>query len=165
MIARVMKMVNLAEIKNQLRVNLILYISPLIGITLIPIILLLVFQNKDPETEKLFDSIFIIALLIIGLLIMIFSRIIYNRRISGFDLGTDLLAKITNYRTSKIIVWAMIEGTCIFTLVITMFSSHYIYIVVFIFLVGYYILLRPTRESLINDMRLNSEESDLILRA
>jgi len=165
MIARVMNIVDLSEIKNQLRVTVILYISLLIGITLILIISLLVFQNKDPETEKLFDSFFIVALPIIGLLIMIFSRIIYNRRISGFDLRADLSAKITNYRTSKIIVWAMIEGACIFTLVITMFSSHYIYIVVFIFLVGYYILLRPTRESLINDMRLNSEESDLILRA
>ena len=85
--------------------------------------------------------------------------------ISKNDLGGSLLQKIGYYRTAKIVSWAMIEGGCFLALVATMLTSNYLYVVVFIFLFGYFVLMRPSNESLIRDMRLNSEESDLVLRS
>ena len=57
----------------------------------------------------------------------------------------------------------MIEGACFFALVATMLTSNYLYIAVYIFLLGYFFLMRPSKESLVQDMRLNSVESDIIL--
>jgi hypothetical protein len=85
--------------------------------------------------------------------------------LSKFKSGGSILQKITHYRTAKIVSWAMIESACFVALVATMLTSNYLYTVVFIFLVGYFILMRPSMESLIRDMRLNSEESDLILKS
>ncbi len=85
--------------------------------------------------------------------------------ISKYDSASSLLQKITYYRTAKIVSWAMIEGGCFLALVATILTSNYLYVAVFIFLFGYFLLLRPSTESLIRDMRLNSEESDLILKS
>jgi hypothetical protein len=57
----------------------------------------------------------------------------------------------------------MIEGASLFSLVAAMLTSNYLYIAVYIFLFGYFFLMRPSKESLVQDMRLNSEESDIIL--
>jgi hypothetical protein len=59
----------------------------------------------------------------------------------------------------------MIEGACFFAVVATMLTSNYLYVAVYIFLFGYFFLMRPSKESLIRDMHLNSEESDLILES
>jgi hypothetical protein len=90
---------------------------------------------------------------------------IYNQLISRYDTSSNLLKKISYYRTAKIISWAMIESTCLFALLATMLTSNYLYIAVFIFLFGYFFLMKPSKESLIQDMRLSSEESDLILKS
>jgi len=82
-----------------------------------------------------------------------------------FDSSTNLHQKISHYRTAKIVSWAMIEGACFFALVATMLTSNYLYVAVYIFLFGYFFLMRPSKESLIRDMHLNSEESDLILES
>jgi hypothetical protein len=102
---------------------------------------------------------------IFGLMMMFISRMIYNQMILKFDSAANLLQKISHYRTAKIVSWAMIEGACFFALVATMLTSNYLYVAVYIFLFGYFFLMRPSKESLIRDMRLNSEESDLILES
>jgi energy-converting hydrogenase Eha subunit C len=95
---------------------------------------------------------------------MLISRAIYNRMISNFDSGSNALTKIVHFRKAKIISWALVEGGCFFALVASIITSNYLYIAVFILLFGFFITLRLSGESLIRDMRLNSEESDLILR-
>jgi hypothetical protein len=90
---------------------------------------------------------------------------IYNQMILKFDSAANLLKKVSHYRTVKIISWAMIEGACFLSLVATMLTSNYLYVAVFIFLFGYFFLIKPSKESFIRDMHLNSDESDLILKS
>lgn len=98
-------------------------------------------------------------------MMMFSSRMIYNHLISKYDVISNLPQKISHYRTAKIISWAIIESACLLALVATMLTSNYLYVAVFIFLFGYFFLMKPSKESLIQDMRLNSEESDLILKS
>jgi hypothetical protein len=75
-----------------------------------------------------------------------------------------LLQKIMYYRTSKIISWAMIESGCFLSLIAVMLTGNYFYVVVFIFLFGYFILIKPTGESLVRDLQLRADESEILLR-
>lgn len=154
-----------AEIKNQMRITNVIYYSLVTGLLLFFIVVIILTQDKDPSTGKDVDNIFTIIVPVFGLMMMFLSRIIYNQMLTKFDVNISLLQKLANYRTAKIVSWAMIEGACFFALVVTMLTSNYLYTVVFIFLVGYFILMRPSRESLVRDMRLNSDESDLILKS
>ena len=154
-----------AEIKNQIRITKSIYYSLAAGLLLFFIVIVVLIQDKDPSAGKDIDNIFTLIVPVFGLIIMFSSRMIYNRLISKLDASKSLIQKISGYRTAKIVAWAMIESAYIFALVATRLTSNYLYVAVYIFLFGYFLLLRPSTESLIRDMRLNSEESDLLLES
>jgi len=154
-----------AEIKNQMRITNTIYYSLVTGLLIFFIVLMVLIQGKHSSTAKEVDTIFTIIVPVFGLMMMFISRMIYNQMLAKFDVNVALQQKITNYRTAKIISWAMIEGACFFALVATMLTSNYLYVAVFVFLFGYFFLMKPSKESLIRDMSLNSEESDLILKS
>jgi len=153
------------EIKNQIRVTNTIYFSLIFGLIIFFVVVMILLQIRNPKTESKLDSIFTFIVPLIGLLMMLISRKVYNQMISKNDLGGSLLQKIGYYRTAKIVSWAMIESACLLALVATMLTSNYLYVAVFIFLFGYFFLMKPSKESLIQDMRLSSEESDLILKS
>ena len=154
-----------SEIKNQIRVTNTLYYTLITGLLMFFIIVMVLIHEKDPVSGNELDTIFTFIVPLLGLLMMFASMIIYSQMLSKYDSGRSLLQKISYFRTAKIVAWAMIEGACLFALVATMLTSNYLYVAVAIFLFGYFILMRPSKESLIRDMRLNSEESDIILKS
>jgi len=154
-----------AEIKNQMRITNTIYYSLVTGLLIFFIVLMVLIQGKHSSTAKEVDTIFTIIVPVFGLMMMFISRMIYNQMLAKFDVNVALQQKITNYRTAKIISWAIIEGACFFALVATMLTSNYLYVAVFVFLFGYFFLMKPSKESLIRDMNLNSDESDLILKS
>lgn len=153
------------DIKNQLKITNIIFYSLLSGLSLFFVIVMMLIQNRDNSEGADIDKVLVFLVPVFGLLIMFFSRLISNQMLSKYKAGGGILQKITYYRTAKIVSWAMIEGACLFALVATLLTSNYLYTVVFMFLIGYFILMRPSKESLIREMHLNSEESDLILKS
>jgi hypothetical protein len=154
-----------AEIKNHIRITNIIYYSLAAGMLLFFIIIVVLIQVKETLLDKNIDNIFMMIVPVFGLIMMFISRMIYNQMISKADAGDNLIQKISSYRTAKIVAWAMIEGACFFALIATMLTSNYLYVAVFIFLFGYFFLMKPSKESLIRDMSLNSDESELILKS
>ena len=155
---------NTSEIKNHLNVTNMIYYSLLTGLIIFFVVVIFLTRIKTREANAELDKIFIFLVPLFGLAMMFISRMIYNQQISKSDSKADILQKIIFYRTAKIISWAMIEGACFLSLVATMITLNYLYLVVFIFLIGFFILMRPSKESFIKEMKLNSEESDMILR-
>ena len=154
-----------AKIKNQFRVTGIIFYSLLVGLILFFVIVMVLIQDKVQETGNDLNMIFTFVVPVFGLVMMFISRMIYNQMISKYESGGSLTEKISYYRTVKIISWAMIEGACFLSLVATMLTSNYLYVAVFVFLFGYFFLMKPSKESFIRDMHLNSDESDLILKS
>jgi hypothetical protein len=154
-----------AEIKNQMRITNAIYYALVTGLLIFFIVVIVLIQDKDPSTGKSIDNMFTIIVPVFGLMMMFVSRMIYNQMLSKIDAGSSLIQKISSYRTAKIVAWAMLESACFLALVASMLTSNYLYVAVFIFLFGFFFLMKPSKESLIRDMRLNSEESDLILKS
>jgi hypothetical protein len=153
-----------SEIMNQLGVTNRIYSSIFTGMLLFLAVVFLIIQVNKAEGGNDLDKIFTIIVPLFGLLTMIISKMVYNKMMASYSTGTDLVKKIMRYRTAKIISWALVEAACLFALIATVLTSNYLYVVVVIFLFGYYFMLKPSRESLIRDMRLNSEESAIILK-
>jgi len=154
-----------AEIKTQMRITNTIYYSLLTGLLIFFIVVIVLIQENDPSTGKNFDKVFTIIVPLFGLIMMFVSRMVYNQMLAKIVASSSLIQKISGYRTAKIVAWAMIEGACFFALVATLLTSNYLYVAVYIFLFGYFFLMKPTKESLIRDMHLNSDESDLILKS
>jgi len=156
--------INNPELSNQFRTLNIIFYSLLFGMILFFIVVLFIHQSKDTVPNSELDLVFTLVVPLFGLLMMFASRIIYNQLISKNSSNKNLQQKISIYRSSKIIAWALIESACSLSIVAAMLSPNYLYLVVFIFLLGYLYFLRPSQESFVKDLRLSSEESDLILR-
>ncbi len=159
-----MKTTENSPIKIQLKVINIIFFALLSSMILFLAVVLIIIQDKRFSEGSELDKVFTFFVPVFGLLMMFLSRTIYNRMISKVDRSSNLFQKINHFRTSKIVSWALVEGACLLALVATMLTSNYLYIVVFVFLFGYLIMIKPSKESLVRDMRLNSEESDLILK-
>jgi len=154
-----------AEIKTQMRITNTIYYALVTGLLIFFIVVIVLIQDTDPSTGKDIDNILTIIVPVFGLIMMFVSRLIYNQMISKCDVHISLIHKVSYYRTAKIVAWSIIESACFFALVATMLTSNYLYVAVFVFLFGYFFLMKPSKESLIRDMRLNSDESDLILKS
>jgi hypothetical protein len=158
-------MIDKLEIKNHLKIIRTIYFALIIGLLLFFIVALYFIRNRDIELGSELDNIFVIIVPAFGLFMMFFSRVIYKKKIANYNIENGLHKKITDFRTFRIILWAMIESACFLSLVALMATANYLYAVVFIFLMGYFLFMRPTKESLIVDMRLKTNESDLILKS
>jgi uncharacterized membrane protein YfcA len=154
---------DISEIKNQLKTINIIHLSLMAGMVLFFVVVIVFMQSNEMNMNKDLDKIFTIIIPVYGLIAMFIARLIFNLITSNFSTGTNLEDKIVKYRSAKIVSWALLESGCILSLVATMLTSNYLYIVVFIFLLGYFYMLRPSRQSLIKDLQLDSKEKDIIM--
>jgi len=141
---------NAAEINSvsqHHKINNILFFSLLIGqLLFIAVALFVVQTGKVGIPDEELDLIFLIVVPLFGMTAMFVSRLIYNKKIESIKSQNDKLKRIINYRTTKIISWAIIEGTVIFSSVIYIRSNNIIYIAAALFLFGFFIMNRPSKE-------------------
>ena len=150
------------QIKNQFNSIKIIYYALVSGLIVFSAVTLFVIQSRIEEQASNLDSIFIVVVPIFGLVMMFVSYKLYNQMIINLSRDSDLSQKIEYYRKAKIVSWALVEAGCLFALVATILTVNYLYIAVFILLFGYFIMMRPSVESFVQEMRLNSKESALI---
>ena len=150
------------QIKNQFNSIKIIYYALVTGLITFFAVTLFFIQNRIADQSSNLDSIFTIVVPLFGLMMMLISRKIYSQMATNYKSSNDLSQKIELYRKAKIVSWALVEGGCLFALVATILTVNYLYVAVFILLFGYFIMMRPSVESFVQEMRLNSKESALI---
>ncbi|HEY6625818.1 MAG TPA: hypothetical protein VIZ21_02585, partial [Ignavibacteriaceae bacterium] len=131
-----------------MRITNAIYYALVTGLLLFFVVVIVLIQDKYTSTGKGGDNIFTIIIPVFGLMMMFLSRMIYNQMLSKIDEGSSLIQKISGYRTTKIVAWAMLESACFLALVATLLTSNYLYVAVFIFLFGFFFLMKPSKEAL-----------------
>lgn len=149
------------NISEQFRLTGIIYGALIIGLITFFAIALFIVENKMVEPIQSIDEIFKFIIPIAGFAVMFLARSIYNKNISSFNFSEDLLSKISKYRTFKIIQWAQIESGAFLSLVGFILTSNYLYAIVFLFLLGYLILIKPSKEQFINDLKISDEQDKI----
>ena len=152
------------DIKNQLRITNTIYYSMIAGLMFFFIVAIIFIQDKEAQTGSELDTILTVLVPVYGFFMMLISKMIYSKMLARQNPDSQLLQKVMHYRTAKIISWAIIESGCIISILAVMITSNYFYVVVFIFLFGYFILIKPSGESLVRDLQLKSDESESLLR-
>jgi hypothetical protein len=149
------------NISEQFRVTGIIYGALIFGLITFFAIALFIVENKNIEPIQSINEIFKFLIPIAGFAVMFLARSIYNKNISSVNFSEDLLAKITKYRTIKIIQWAQIESGAFLSLVGFILTGNYLYAIVFLFLLGYLILIKPSKEQFINDLKISGEQDKI----
>ncbi len=149
------------NISKQFRVTGIIYGALIFGLITFFAIALFIVENKKIEPTQSINEIFKFLIPIAGFAVMFLARSIYNKNISSVNFNEDLLAKITKYRTFKIIQWAQIESGAFLSLVGFILTGNYLYAIVFLFLLGYLIFIKPSKEQFINDLKISNEQDKI----
>ncbi len=154
---------NSANLKEQFKVTFFIYYTLLTGQLLFFAVAFWFSGSENFTANKELDEIFQIIVPLFGLAMMIFSRFLYNKNIFGVDENGDTITKIARYRTFKIIQWVKVESASMFSLVALMFTGNHLYSAVFIFLIGYFFLVKPSKENFVSEMKLNSADAHKLL--
>jgi hypothetical protein len=149
------------NISEQFKVTGIIYGALIFGLITFFAIALFIVENKKIEPIQSINEIFKFLIPVAGFAVMFLARSIYNKNISSVNFSEDLLAKITKYRTIKIIQWAQIESGAFLSLVGFILTGNYLYAIVFLFLLGYLILIKPSKEQFINDLNISGEQDKI----
>lgn len=154
---------NSENLNEQLKVTFVIYYALLTGQLLFFVVAFWFSGSENFTANKELDEIFQIVVPVFGFAIMIFSRFLFNKNISGVDEKEDAITKVAKYRTLKIIQWALVESATMFSIVALMLTGNHLYSAVFIFLIGYFYLVKPSKENFIDEMKLNSADADELL--
>ena len=105
-------------------------------------------------------------LLIIGIflpMILIFIALkLYNQRIENINKNSNLLEKITEFRTAPIVRWAMIEACIIFNLVFFLGAGSQYNLLLAILLLGYFAYNAPTKTKIGLALELDQKDIEVL---
>lgn len=123
------------------------------------------FLNSDrtPSPNEL-DKYFIFIVPTVGLISMFMSRFVYSQALIKLNQTDSIPEKLIKYRTFKIISWAILEGAALFSLVAFFVTANYLYVAVFIFVFGFFLFNRPSKEGFVIDMQITGPMKETILR-
>lgn len=150
---------NVDNFKEQFKITNIIFYALLIWQLLFYAFAFWFSGSEGFTVNKELDEIFQFLIPLFGFTVMITSRFLYNKNISTVDEKEDVANKLAKYRTFKIIQWAMVEGASTIAIIGLMLTGNHLYSVVFIFLIGYFILIKPSNENFTSEMKISSTDS------
>ena len=154
---------NSYNLKEQFKVAFIIYYALLTGQLLFFAVAFWFSGSENFTANKELDEIFQIIVPIFGFAMMTFSRFLYNKNISGVDEKGDAITKIAKYRTFKIIQWAQVESASMLSIIALMLTGNHLYSAVFLFLIGYFFFVKPSKENFVSEMKLSSADAHELL--
>jgi hypothetical protein len=140
--------------KEHLKKTRYIFFMLLLGQISFFVFALIVVGNNIIKNENNLDDIFRISLPLVGIAVMFLSKKIYDNRVAGIKVNDSIEDKLNKYLTFKIIQWALIESGGFIALVAFILTNNYFYSIIFLFLIGYFILLKPAKAQLKTDMKI-----------
>lgn len=144
--------------KESFKVNHIIFYALLTGLI---IFVLLAYFLIAKEIEPIDASIARIFMFIVPVFVVIeifLSRFMYNKVTKQIESNATLFDKLGKYRTAKIISWALLEGTGLFSVIVFMITGSNFFLIMFLVVIGAFIVSKPSIEEFLNDFNVEGAE-------
>ena len=138
---------NKEYIETHFRITVYVYIVLLI-LQIAVCIIAYVTVSSIIVTDIIHDDSLRVFISLAGIIVMIVSNKIYNVKISKSQDIDSINSKLSIYRRYKIIQWGLILVVSLAALVVFIFTKDYFYVIIFLFMIGYFMLLRPSKQQL-----------------
>ena len=116
------------------------------------------FGTMDDESNNLL-MVFALAFAAIGIAS---SKILFRRKLIKCNAKTTLTEKLDEYRSALIIKFASLEAPSFLSIVIYLLTGNTIVLVIAGVLIIIFLMYRPTKEKLMDDITLDTKEKALI---
>ena len=139
--------------KSFLRTFTLIHLA-LVASVLIPgLMMFLQTQNQELTFSYSGDVMFFVVpfMAIAGILA---GNYLYKNIINGLNTKNTLIEKLNGFQTASVIKYALLEGPAILGIVAFMNEGNQYFLIISIFLLGWLILQRPTRDKVESDLSL-----------
>lgn len=141
----------------------ILFLTLMAGQFLYLAIGLFIIQASDSQLFSNMNSIIFYTVLIMNVFIIFTSKFIYNKNVTKFDKQSALENKIKSYQINNLIFLTLLEIANIINISALIITTNYFFVVLFLIVIGLFFINRPTKEKVIMQYELNSDEAMKIL--
>ena len=150
---------NQSSVKEYFKIISVIHLAMILGVVLVGLVVIFFvadFQQPDTRSEIAGILVYLVpGLVIAGILA---SNIIFRVKLNGVIESDDLKLKMTVYRESLIIRYALLEGPALFALAAIFMTNN----INFLVYAGLIVILlaskRPTKKSIIVDLALSQQE-------
>ncbi len=133
----------------------IIFVALALGQILYFVVTLFLIQNDTVIPNKDFSTAggFIVPLVVV--LMVVASKLLYNRDInSKIEAGDE--EKIITYRISNIVKFALLEGANLFSITFYLLTGDFLYVGMFVIVMGIFLVNYPGKEKFMTDFGLSS---------
>ena len=143
--------------KQILKTLTILYYAFIAAPLLLSLVILMMIKNYTVFEKSEFQTFYYaIPFLAIGLIYV--GLTIFKTQISHIKSDLSLNKKLSQYQSATIIKSALLEGPALLCVVLTLISEQLVFIIIAWCILVFMYIMRPTKERVINDLKLNSKE-------
>lgn len=147
-------------VKDYLRANIIVHVALMAGQFFFILTTLIVISEGDiaPETNSFF------IYLVPGMVLMAFllSNFIYRQKMTALRDVATISEKFKGFRSLIIIRSAILEGSGFLSIIAFMLTGELLYAGLSLLIILYMLTFIPTKQRMINDLELNSQEEAFI---
>lgn len=156
---------NKQDFDNNFRVTTIIFSALAAGQLLMLAVFIFLHKDSSAPINTSLDNIFTFIVPLAGLISMFMSRFLYGQNILNSEQTESIIQKLNKYRSFKIISWAVLESAALFSLVAFFATANYLYVAVFIFVFGFFLFNRASKEGFVIDMQITGPIKETILRS
>ncbi len=151
------------NIKTLFQSSTVLHLALVSGQVMIATILFFVIGISPNATDNFMLSI-VTCILSVGTIFA--SAFIHKRKLEALDLTTmNLEEKLTNFRSTSIIKWAMLEGGNLMVVLISWITGNTWLMILFVVSLILLFMAKPTLERFAKEFRLSREEESQLRSA
>lgn len=117
-------------------------------------------MEKEIVVNSTLVLIYVIPLILFGGIAL--SILLFKRRMESLAQIRDLKEKMSGYRGCLILKYALVEGPALLSILSALITHSVVFLFFALLSIGLLIYWRPTKASVINNLRLKQYEIDII---
>lgn len=149
---------NQPSAKDNFRINYIIFFALISGLTGFVFAAYFLSAKETNQTNENLTNIFMFIVPAFAVVEIFLSRFMYNKVTKQIEINATLFDKLGKYRTAKLISWALLEGTGLFSVIVFMITKSFFFLLMFLLVIGAFIVSKPSIEEFLNDFNIEGAE-------
>lgn len=139
--------------KTFLKTFSIIHFALVMGVSLFAVVTYMITENQKFSIDYSGDFMFFVVPLM-GIAGIMAGNFFYGNTLKGLAAKDTLKEKLSGFQTASIIKYALLEGPALFGIVAFMNEGNQYFLSISLFLIGWLLMQRPTRDKVERDLML-----------
>lgn len=143
--------------ESYLKTLSLIHLALLAGLVLFMIVTI-ISQKQTYFDYKNTGDVYIIVVPVMAIAAFFTGRFLFKQQLSALDKKNSLKEKLMGYQGASIVRLAFLEGAALFGIVAFLLTGNFFELLISLLLVLYFLMLKPTKEKVMSDLNLSTEQ-------